>query len=70
MNDPNIDPLAQRLRAERIAQGRTLQDVAESAGVPLQTIGIWELGVTSPTLRSLRRWVSALGFDLDLIKED
>jgi transcriptional regulator with XRE-family HTH domain len=59
------DPIITMLHAERLRQGLSQRQVGELIGhTSYGSIYAWEAGVTSPTLRNLRRWAEALGVDL------
>lgn len=61
------DPLVAQLRAIRLERGLSLQRVAELAGrATYQSIWQWESGATQPSVRNLREWAAALGYDLAL----
>jgi transcriptional regulator with XRE-family HTH domain len=62
------DPIAVELRAERMRQGLTLQEVAHLMGwatsAPLYRL---EKGTCKPTLGTLRRWSRVLGREVGLL---
>jgi transcriptional regulator with XRE-family HTH domain len=63
------DPLIDRLAAERIERGWTLQEVAERMGrMTYQAVWAWESGTNSPTLVSLRRWAAVFDLDVGLVR--
>lgn len=69
------DDLAQRLgtrvRERRLAQGRTLADVAREAGVSVSYLSAIELGTNVPSLPILARLVHALRLTLhELLKDE
>jgi transcriptional regulator with XRE-family HTH domain len=70
---PPADDLARRLgarvRERRLAQGRTLADVAKEAGVSVSYLSAIELGTNVPSLPILARLVHALRLTLhELLK--
>ncbi|WNV85556.1 helix-turn-helix domain-containing protein [Umezawaea sp. Da 62-37] len=58
--------LGQRLRAQRVAAGRTIASVAVDAGLSVPYIANLENGRGNPTLSALRRLAEALGVDLEI----
>lgn len=62
------DPLIDMLTAVRLERNLTLSDVGVAAGVPLQSVATWESGPRGITLRSVRRWAAALGYDVALVR--
>jgi transcriptional regulator with XRE-family HTH domain len=63
------DPLVLALTAARQSKGWSFTDVGRAAGVTAESIRGAESGRHAPTLPTLRRWASALGFDLRLVEE-
>lgn len=59
MADPS--QLGDRLRARRIAQQKTLAEVAERAGLSLPYVSNLERGRGNPTMEALRQLAGALG---------
>ena len=57
------------LKATRLAQKRTVRDVAKQAGLHENIIRNAEQGRTSPPLSTLERWAAALGLRPVLIVE-
>ena len=59
---PGIDPgkLMARLRDERIAQGLTVEWIADRVGVSQPTISQYESGKKRPGIAKLRKWLRAL----------
>ena len=60
----NVGELGPRLRAERVAGGRTIAAVAADAGLSVPYIANLENGRGNPTLAALRRLAEALGLRL------
>ena len=60
----NVGELGPRLRAERVAGGRTIAAVAADAGLSVPYIANLENGRGNPTLAALRRLADALGLRL------
>ena len=52
--------IGRRLRLRRIVRGRSLQQVAEAAGISIGLLSQIERGLTTPSLRSLRQICAAL----------
>lgn len=68
---PPTDPILAELRAERIRRGLTLQALGEQIGRRThQSVWQWERAITNVTLRCLRDWAGALGYDVVLIKRE
>lgn len=66
-NPPTGDPILDLLKVEREVRGWSQQQLAEEIGrSSYQTIFQWESGSASPTLRCLRDWTRALGFEITL----
>lgn len=53
--------VGQRLRTERRARGLTQAELAERAGIALETVSRIEQGHTRPTIRTLDKIAGALG---------
>jgi transcriptional regulator with XRE-family HTH domain len=69
LRTPAIDPIAAVLKAERHRQGLTLQQLGTRLGRSThQSVWQWESGHNSPTLRVLREWAKALGYDVTLAR--
>jgi len=66
MGMSGVDPLGDRLRAERRARGLSQQDVATSAGVTQPYISRLERNDTNVELAGFRRVASAVGLRLTL----
>lgn len=62
--------LAVLLHEVRAARGLTQKDAAERAGLQQQAISRWERAHTSVQLGTLRRYLDALGYTLDLVIRD
>jgi len=58
-----METLAKRLRATRIAAGKTQNDVAQHFEVEKTTVSRWETGTYEPDLKRLSAIVSLFGFD-------
>jgi len=62
------DPIINALRLVRKALKLSQQGLAQRLGrKTYQTVWQWESGSTDPTLRNVREWADALGYDLTLI---
>lgn len=57
------------LKATRLAQKRTVRDVARAAGLHENTIRNAERGTSSPTVDVVEAWAAALGLRVVLIVE-
>ncbi len=66
IGDPSVHPLCGRLRQRRLDLGLTLAQVGERAGMPLQQVGAYEIGTTTPKLPQFERWATALGLTIEL----
>ena len=64
------DPIVKALTDARKRSGRSLLDVAESAGVATNSVCRWECGHGLPGLTGLRAWAGALGYDIALVKRE
>lgn len=62
-HDPDVPPLARRIRAERKERGLTQAQAAETLGVSQSTLAGWELGRSRPTGPSRNQVASFLGLD-------
>lgn len=62
--DPPVDPVIVVARARRRAQRIAQWSVAESMGTVQSAVSEIENGVTSPSLSTLRRYLTAVGLDL------
>lgn len=63
-------PLAQRLRAVRLARGVTQREVARLAGVTQGSLCGYECGQREPSVGVLSRWAEALGLAVVLAGKD
>ena len=61
----DVDPLVDQLRARRVALGLNQRVFAQLVGASQSQVSETECGLTSPRLRTLRRWCDAL--DLHLV---
>ena len=61
------DPLIERLRVYRCAQGHGQRDAERLAKLGVNTIGKWEQG-GGATLSKVRRLAEALGYSVELVK--
>ncbi len=59
--------LGARVRAARMSQGKTLEEVAQSANVTRSFLSQVERGVASPSLTTLRRIAAELGVPIFLL---
>jgi transcriptional regulator with XRE-family HTH domain len=64
------DTIGQRLRARRVALGRTLAEVAEQSGLSLPYVSNLERGRGNPTLDALRALALALDVPLSSLVGD
>lgn len=62
--------LAILLHEVRAARGLTQKDAAERAGLQQQAVSRWERAHTGVQLGTLRRYLDALGYTLDLVIRD
>ncbi|MBF7082836.1 helix-turn-helix transcriptional regulator [Desulfallas sp. Bu1-1] len=62
--------LTKQLRNARIAQNKTLRQLAEETGISYQYISDIELGRKDPSLRVLKRLAEALKLTILLIPND
>lgn len=70
-NKYNKEPLSDKIREARVANGFTIVELAERIGVSKQLISSYELGQKKPSLEVFNRLVLALGFPMDFyIKDD
>lgn len=60
MRSRSVDPLCRSLRAARIIKEISRHDLAERLGYSADSIGRWERGEHSPSLRALRAWADSL----------
>lgn len=61
------DPLIEKLRVIRRAQGLGARKTERRAGVGVNTIGQWEAG-GGATLSKVRKVANALGYDVELVR--
>lgn len=61
-----IPAIVKELTESRKNQGVTQQELANQINVTRLSIGNWENGKQSPTLRKLELWAMALGYRLAL----
>lgn len=64
------DPIIEELRAARINRGFTQLDVARHAPLAQSQVSEIETGYSGVTLATLRRWSTALGYDLRLVESE
>lgn len=57
-----------RLRAERLAWGLSVQDLAEIMGYSTRTVFYWESSERSPDLGALIKWANTLGMDIEAVR--
>lgn len=62
--------LTDLLYQARVARGLTQKDAAARAGMQQQAVSRWERAHANVQLGTLRRYLDALGFDLDLVIRD
>ncbi len=66
----DADPLGARIRHLRQAQGMTLRDLADRAGVTESFLSQVERGLASPSISTLRRIASSLGESIGSLFEE
>ncbi len=68
---PPTDPILGELYAARKRSGLSLEQLGQLMGRRThQSVWQWERSITSPTLRCLRDWAFALGYDVVLVRRD
>jgi len=67
-NPPTGDPILDTLRAARVRQGLSQQEVGQMIGrQTYQSIQAWENATNSPSLDNLRAWAASLGYSVELV---
>jgi transcriptional regulator with XRE-family HTH domain len=64
---PDTDPVMAVVRAQRLAQGLSLQRLAALIGSGYSNLSLAERGGQSPTLHQLRKILGGLGLDLEVV---
>jgi transcriptional regulator with XRE-family HTH domain len=64
---PELDPLVSAAVARRHAMGRTQASVADEMRTTQSAVSQMELGQTTPSVCTLRRYLRALGLDLAIV---
>lgn len=62
----NFDNLGQLLRDLRKQEGKHLRDVAEATGLSVSFLSDAERGRVKPSLATLDKWLSALGYEIEM----
>ncbi|MBW4084094.1 ImmA/IrrE family metallo-endopeptidase [Paenibacillus sp. S150] len=60
----------ERLKAARIYRGKTIAELADDIGVTKQSVSLYENGKTKPSLETLFKLISALGFPREYFYEE
>jgi DNA-binding XRE family transcriptional regulator len=60
------DPLVERLKARRMELNLSQSAMARTLGTTQSAVSEIEAGLTSPTLRTLRKWSAVLSVDIEL----
>jgi transcriptional regulator with XRE-family HTH domain len=65
-----LDPLIVEAVARRRAMGRTQTSIADEIGVTQSSVSELETGTATPNIRTMRRYLRALGLDLAIVSVD
>lgn len=64
---PEVDDLIIEASKRRRAMGRTQASVADAMSVSQSTVSELECGTACPSIRTMRRYLRALGLDLAIV---